>query len=197
MITECGNDRSLIEQSCLLEGAKMDLLLKNFIKEGKDYKGLKSDLNEIIKANNMDDKQLTSKGKGFLHICKRILQILVDIDSMLLPVNTASNIAIGVRMAKDVNMAAAMFGATASVALAPVIIKAIITLIVNFIINRLLRLAIDAIEFSVIKSDAEEIVKELRKMAENTNDNKLKKKYDSEADRLEQSIEKYSKKKKD
>lgn len=41
MINECAGDSNLIKQSAILEGAKIDWIMKNAFKEGQDYKGLK------------------------------------------------------------------------------------------------------------------------------------------------------------
>ena len=53
---------------------------------------------------------------------------------------------------------------------------------------------IDTIEFKTIKDDAEDIVRELRLNAKKAKNPKIAKKMESEADRLEESIAKYSKK---
>ena len=44
MVMECAFNNNLIREAAILEGAKLDAILKNFLKEGKDYKGLKKDL---------------------------------------------------------------------------------------------------------------------------------------------------------
>ena len=177
MVSECFDNDDLVRQAAVLEGAKLDMALKNFMKEGKDYKGLKKDLRDIIKANNLDDDDLKTGHKGFMHACKRICQVLEDFTAIA---GTASNIG---TIFGYVTMGNPAF-----------IIAAIIGTVVGFICNRLFRLLWDTIEFNAVKDDAEEIVSTLRRMAKNTNDPKLKKKYDDEADRLEDSIKKYSKK---
>ncbi len=188
MITECSNDRDLITRSAILEGAKMDLFLKNFLEEGKDYKGLKKDMREIIKANDLSDEQLKSRSKGFIHTCKRILQILSDIEACIVTGAIAGG-----------GGATAIFTTITGGPVAGLITLATVALylIINLVVNRIFRLVIDTVEFKEIKNDAEDIVSDLRLMAKKSQNDKLKKKYNSEADKLEKSIEKYSKKKKD
>lgn len=189
MISECCNDRSLIEQSAILEGAKLDLTLKNFIKEGPDYRSLKADLNDVIKANDISDEALRNNGRKLLRTCKRILQCIYDISSaIILPIGISNDIARNASMIATPNFKITK-GFTSN------IIYSIIGYIVSFIINRLLRLLIDTIEFNSIKEDAKDIVRELRLNAKKTDDPKLAKKMESEADRLEESIIKYTKKK--
>lgn len=178
MVSECFDNDDLVRQAAVLEGAKLDMALKNFMKEGKDYKGLKKDLRDIIKANNLDDDDLKTGKKGFMHACKRIMQVLEDFCAVA---GTASNVG-------------STIGYIAMGANPAIIIGAIVGTVVGFICNRLFRLLWDTIEFNAVKDDAEDIVSTLRRMAKNTNDPKLKKKYDDEADRLEDSIKKYSKK---
>lgn len=193
MVLECSMDPVLVEASAILEGAKMDVLLKNFLKEGEDYKGLKKDLNEIIKANNMSDAELKSKGKGFMHICKRILQLDFDIGVALAPVNALRAVKSGIESVNTMNAISAVLGG-ASMSVAPVIIGGIVGTVVGFIINRLLRLLVDTVEFNTIKKDAEKIVAELRLKAKETENEALANKYRSEADRLQKAIDKYSNK---
>lgn len=202
MIAECWGNRSLIEQSAILEGAKLDLTLKNFLKEGQDYKGLKADLEKVIKANDISNETLKSDGRKFLHICKRILQVMYDISPILgIPV-AGAQIAMTGAAAKMKADAASVFGVGGAAAsniiktgITVSIFTAIISYIIGFIINRLIRLLIDTIEFKTIKDDAEDVVRELRLNAKKANDPKIAKKMESEADRLEESIAKYSKKK--
>ena len=186
MVNECCGNTHLIEQSALLEGAKLDMQLKNLFKEGKDYKNLKKDVKEIIKANDMDDDDLKSKGKGFIHVCKRILQVCEDLAVFVGGAGAAANTVTGIGII--------------AAGLTPVgvgmIIGAIVSFVVTFIASRLFRLLWDTLEFNAIKDDAESIVRDLRRMAKNTNDKKLSEKYNAEADKLEASIDKYSKKRK-
>lgn len=185
MVAECFGDENLVRQSAILEGAKMDMALKNFMKEGKDYKGLKKDLRDIMKANNMSDKDLETGKKGLLHACKRILQVLSDIESALMI--PGAIISGGLTLPMVFAMPAAGI---------PLLIGYIVSYIVAFICSRLFRLLWDTIEFKTLKEDAESIVEDLRDMAKNTSNDSLKKKYNAEADRLEESIKKYSNKRK-
>ena len=173
MIAECSNDQTLIEQQALLEGAKFSMWINNFLKEGKDYKGLKSELKKVMDANNMSDERLKTGRKGFMHACKRILQILMDI-----------NFVTG-----GVSGIMALLG---SIAIPPLFIGGLLGMIVGIIVNRLIRFAADSAEFDAIKEDSEEIVNQLRSNAKNTKDKKFAKKYNDSADRLEEVIKKYS-----
>lgn len=186
MITECFGNDDLVRQSAILEGAKMDMALKNFMKEGKDYKGLKKDLRDIMKANDMDDKDLETGKKGILHACKRVLQILSDLESVLMIP--------GAVISGSLTLPAVFAMPAIGI---PMLIGYIVGYIVGFIISRLMRLLWDTIEFKTLKEDAESIVEELRTMAKNSSNDSLKKKYNAEADRLEEAIKKYDNKKED
>lgn len=150
MIIECFENEELIRQTCMLEGAKFDWGMKNFLKEGEDYKGLKKELKEIIKAN----------------------------DLAYIP-------------------SAASLGKSIATLNPAIIVGSILGFIIGFIINRILRYAWDTAEFNTIKEDAKTIVSDLRRNANKTEDEKLKKKYNDEADRLEEAIKKYSSKNED
>ena len=176
-------DHDLISQSAILEGSRIDLALKNFLKEGKDYKGLKNDLRTIIDVNNLDDKYLTSGSSKFIHICKRIIQVLLDIDAAVIP---AAAVAGGVGSA----VAATMVG---GISIPLVIIIAILDFVVSFIVNRLLRYLVDTIEFDTIRNDTKEIISDLRSKADDTDDEKLKKKYLENANKLSEALKKHSK----
>lgn len=185
MMIECMNNTDIVRQVAILEGAKLDLQLSNWMKEGKDYKGLKKDLKEIINANNMDKSELASKGKGFMHTCKRILQICCDIDAAFMP---------GASILSTAAKASVLSAAGAAAGIPGVIVLGIIGFVINFIINRLMRLLVDTIEFNTIKKDAEDIVDDLRSKAKTVEDPSAAKKLNSEADKLEKSIKKYSNK---
>ena len=199
MVMECAFNNNLIREAAILEGAKLDAILKNFLKEGKDYKGLKKDLREIIKANDMDDSALSTGKKGLMHTCKRILQVALDLGPLVSVAGSAGSIATtasgAAKVASFVN-ATGLAGAGVSVsvgaAVLPAIIGAIVGLIIGFIINRLLRLAVDTVEFKAVEGDARDIVDDLETAARKTEDPKLKKKYQDSADRLRESIKKYS-----
>ena len=184
MIQECAGNADLIKQSAILEGAKIDWVLKNFLEEGQDYKGLKKEVNKIIEANNLPKDQIKSKGKGLIHICKRILQIIGDLNVCAAIGATASNIFIGTK-----------FIAAGSAAAGSVLITGtIVIFIVGFIINRILRYCYDSAEFNAISTDAVEIIQTLRKHAKETNDAKLSAKLNKQADNLQKALNKYSKK---
>lgn len=190
MVNECYFNIGLIEQAALLEGAKIDIALKNFIDEGEDYKGLKRELKKIIDANNMSKDELKTGKNGFMHTCKRILQILIDIDSILtLGLNSGIAATTAIHLSKA-NKVLAIFGGKVSIA--GYIIKSIVQIVVLFIINRLLRYAVDAIEFAELKKDAKAIVEDLRTMAKKADSKKDADKFNKEADRLEDAIAKYS-----
>ena len=184
-ISDCAYDTALIEETALLEGAKLDLKLKNFMQEGEDYKGLKKELRKVIDANNLSDEKLKSGKNDFMHICKRILQCCEDIlavfNTFYTAGYTAGGIALGLATGQPIIILCA-------------VVPHIIGFVIGFIINRLCRLLWDTIEFETIKKDAESIVKDLRKSAEKAP--KLEKKLNAEADRLEAAIEKYSNKRK-
>ena len=184
MINECAGDANLIKQSAILEGAKIDWALKNFLKEGQDYKSLKKEVNKIIEANNLPKDQMKSKGKGFMHVCKRILQILQDACIAGGTAMTVSNISIG---AKIVAAGGAVVGSG-------IIAGAIAGFVVGFIINRILRYCFDSAEFNAISTDAIEIIQTLKKQAKDTNDVKLAAKLNKQADDLQEALNKYSKK---
>lgn len=174
MIAECSNDQTLIEQQALLEGAKFTMWVDNFLKEGKDYKGLKSELRKVMDANDMSNERLKTGRKGFMHACKRILQILMDI-GLTSFTGVAGVYTLG------------------TILIPPLFIGGIISIILTIVINRLLRFAVDSVEFNSIKEDSEDIVDQLRTNAKNTKDKKLAKKYSDSADRLEEAIKKHSK----
>lgn len=184
MLKEYSYDKNVVRQAAILEGAKFDAFLNNWLKEGKDYKGLKNEVKSIIAANNMDKSELRSKGKGFMHTCKRILQICYDIDAVFMPVSAAASAA---GTATSLGMLGVAMGTPA------MLIYGIIIFVVNFIINRLMRYLVDTVEFNNIKKDAEDIVSDLRAKAKNA-DEAGAKKLNAEADKLEAAIKKYSKK---
>ena len=184
-ISECAYDTTLIEETALLEGAKLDLKLKNFMQEGEDYKGLKKELRKVIDANNLSDEKLKSGKNDFMHICKRILQCCEDILAVFSTFHTAGYTAAGIALGLATGQPTLILCA---------VVPHIIGFVIGFIINRLFRLLWDTIEFETIKKDAESIVKDLRKSAEKAP--KLEKKLNAEADRLEAAIEKYSNKRK-
>ena len=186
LVFEAAFDLATIEECALLEGAKLNLKLKNFMDEGADYKGLKKDLREIIKANDLSDEELRTGKNEFMHICKRILQVLCDISVIFGGMYASGQVLTGLVIAGVTGQPAILL-ATA--------LPSILGFVIGFIINRLERLLWDTIEFNAIKKDAEDIVRDLRAAAKKNP--KMEKKFNSEADRLEASIKKYSNKRKD
>ena len=180
MVNECFGDESLIEQTALLEGAKFDIFLKNFFAEGEDYKGLKKELKNIVTANQLDEEGLKSGHSKFLHGCKRILQLCADLEASFVTGSHAAAIVLNI------------------VSLSPMgVILNIVSFVINFIINRLMRLLYDTIEFNTVRKDAEQVITQLKQNAQNAKDEKTKAKYLAEAERLEKAIDKYSGKKKE
>lgn len=188
LFSECNYDPTLIERAAILEGAKLDLKLQNWLKEGEDYKSLKKDVREIVKANNLDDSELKSGKDGFMHTCKRILQCLEDILILTSGISAGTGVAAGIT---------ATVVSGNPVFLLTSVLPNILGFVIGFIINRLERLLWDTIEFNTIKKDAETIVSDLRATAKKCENKKMAEKFNSEADRLEKSIEKYSKKRKE
>ena len=167
-----GNNENVIITNALYEGAKIDWALSNFIEEGEDYKDLKANLKDIIKADDLDDDQLRSKGKGIIHVVKRVLQISTDI---FIAVETGSAIAL-------------VFTSN------PIVIAITIAVFAaEFVINRLFRLAIDAAEFDSLKKDARDIEKELRRAAKNCSNKEGAKRLEDQADKVADLIDEYSK----
>lgn len=175
MINECCGDADLIHQSAMLEAAKMDGALKNFMKEGKDYKGLKKDLNTIIAAYDLPKEEFGRKSNKLLHVCKRILQVCYDLDA-----------AIGAGVAAG--------GAVAMIATMPAMLPVyIISWVIGFICNRLLRLLVDTVEYKNLEGDVQGIVTDLRAAAKKSEDEKRAAKMNAAADKLEESLAKHRK----
>lgn len=192
IIESCMGNTYLIRSSCILEGAKIDMTLKNFLKEGKDYKGLKKDLREIIRANDLDTDELQTDRKGFMHICKRILQVTYDLGAVVGGVlGVADIISAGTIGAGYASLFGGTAGAVMSSATVFIVIFAIISYVIGFIINRLIRFAVDSVEFNTLKKDCNKIVDQLEDLANKTNDKKKADKYRKEAQRLKDSIRKY------
>lgn len=152
MIESCHGDKNLLKQSAILEGLKYDAFLKNLFKEGEDYKGLKKDLQEIVSINNLNDEELRSSGSKFsnkcMHVCKRILQVTEDLSLISGGVYSATSF-IG-----------ALFIDSPLTAIA-----SILGFVIGFIVNRLMRLLYDTVEFDAVKKDSEEIVLQLKSNA--------------------------------
>lgn len=190
----CYHDKDIIREHCLLEGAKLDLTLKNFLKEGQDYKDLKKNIKELVKAYDLNDEDLISGKRKLLHICKRILQVLSDIESVLIVGgSSAGAVAILFSMtAEDVAMAGGI-GATIFEMGAGLIFVAIITFIYYFL-ERLFRVLVDYVEFDTIRKDANNIIDQLEDNAKKSKDKKLKKEYKEKAEELKNKLRKYENK---
>ena len=175
MIAECFNDTGLIHQSAMLEAAKMDAALQNFMKEGKDYKGLKKDLNTILMAHDLSDEDFGRKSNNLLHVCKRILQVCYDLDGVFAGViGTGGAVAIAATMP----------------AMLPIYI---VSFVVGFICNRLMRYLVDTVEFKKLEGDVNNIIDDMRAAAKNCEDEKRAAKLNSAADKLEASLRKHRK----
>lgn len=173
MISACKGNRNLLRETVLNEGKKFDDIAKKIFKDEKDYKGLSSELKEIIKANDLDDKYLKSNTSKFMKNCKKAIKICEELTP------TVKSKAIGGVIG------GAMTGSAFS------IIGSIVGFVVGFIINKVFRLAAYAAEFDVTKKDALYVLEQLDNCAETCYDPKLKKRYEKEADRLRKCIEKY------
>lgn len=199
-------DENTIRQSCILEAVKIDWLMKNFLSKPNDYKGLKEDMKTIIAANNLDDSKLKSNKKGILQACKRVFLILNDLAVPGGAATTALGLGaivpkiatVGAKAGKAAKTAG-RFGiiskttagtiGTVGGMLSPItIIGAIVAFLLGFIINRLIRLAIDNSEFNNIKDDCYQLIEQLETNANNTNDPKLKKQYLDAAKQLRDSV---------
>lgn len=188
----CFQDKDLIKEHCLLEGAKLDMKLKNFLKEGKDYKDLKKNIKELVKAYDLDDEELASEKNKFLHICKRILQVLLDIEAALIAGGTTALEIDGLFFVSK-NIATIGITGVATNFLIGGIFIAIIGFIYYFV-NRLLRILIDVVEFNTIKKDTNLIIDQLETNAKKTKDKKLKKEYEEKAEELKKKLRKYENK---
>ena len=165
------------------EGAKFDWFLNNFLKEGKDYKGLKRAMQKVQEATDLSDKELAKDPSKFMKISKRALQIILDILAMGIDaVQTIGNFFVYINLIAP---------------FAKFSIKGWLVWMIGFIstklVDRLLRLVVDKAEFKQCKNEAEEMVKLLRDKADKTDDKELKVKYREEADRLKRKIRYYSK----
>ena len=195
IIEECLGNKELVGMTVLTEGARLNAILDSLFPEGKDYKNIKENLNKVIKANDLSDEELRTKSKGFFNICKRILQALLDFEL------AASAVIYG---AKSGQVAAAGVvatiltsnPATASIAMMTLVSLALVY-IVNFIINRLLRFVIGKVELKAAINDTKEIIEQLKKMSNETKNEKLKEKYQTSIEKLEKAIKKYNKEKKE
>ena len=185
MVESCYGNTELIEQACLLEGAKFDLLLKNFLKEGKDYKGIKGLLKEIAEETNKDKEQIKLEGKSggrkFLHLCKRALQILEDIASKAAGIAASNALANG--MSASLGMGKAIGTGAAVGGVAGAVVFGLISVIVGVLINRAIRFGADYLEFNQVKEDANKVISDLEDIKSKATDKK-------EIERIDANIEK-------
>lgn len=184
MIREYNGNRVLVEQSALLEGTKVDEALKklkdlltfNTSKRNKELENyitsLRTDLDQIIEANNIDTKTLKSQNK-LMNICRTIINKLCG--------------------SKFSGLIKDAFKAIGSIT-ASTFIGTILSFVIKFIINRLIKSSIVTHEYNLVKKDSEEVIKILRNSVKETDDENLKNRYTIEADRLEDSIARYSEK---
>ena len=171
------NETVFLEDGTLLEGAKINISLKKFLAEGEDYKGLKKELKEVIKMNDMSDDELKDKLKtgrgGVMHVCKRIVQIYLDFVFAF-------------------NAGSAIGGSIAAATMFPVMLPyMIISFVVGLFLNRVLRLAADTAEFSAVYKDCKTILDEIEDAKSKCKDPKQKKKLEESADKLRKAMEKY------
>lgn len=202
MVQEYIYDKNLIETAALLEGAKLDLALKNFLKEGKDYKGLKSDVQKLVDMYDLDDRKLISGRNAAMHLIKRILQVLADIEAAItigagIPtvVGTGVATALTFKTAADAGLAVSTGAVAAGITGA--VLYSIVIFIIYFLWNRLWRLIYDSVEFYVIEKDANEVIDELKDLASECKDKKRKKKYEEEAEKLRKKLKEYRQRDKD
>ena len=69
----------------------------------------------------------------------------------------------------------------------------IISFVVGFICNRLLRYAVDVVEFKNLEGDVNNIISDMRAAAKNCEDEKRAAKLNASADKLEESLRKHRK----
>lgn len=171
------NEVTFLNEDTLLEGAKMSASLKKFMAEGEDYKGLKKELKEVIKMNDMSDAELKDKLKtgrgGVMHVCKRAVQIYLDFVFAF-------------------NVGGAIGGTVAAATMFPLLVpQIVISFVVGLFLNRLLRLAADTVEFDAVYKDCKTILEEIESAIDKCKDPKQKKKLQESADKLRKAMNKY------
>ena len=115
------------------------------------------------------------KSSKLLHVCKRILQVCYDLDAAIAGV-------------------AGTAGAVAIVATMPAMLPMyIISFVISFICNRILRYVVDVVEFKNLEGDVNNIISDMRAAAKNCEDEKRAAKLNSAADKLEESLRKHRK----
>lgn len=181
-------NRDMVTRAALLEGAKLDLFLKNFIKnfmrEGKDYKGLKQLINDVADECNKSGDTIYAEGKSgarkFLHICKRILQVLLDVGTLC---------ALGF---SGMTLASGIIGVfTAGPGALLTAILTIIHIVIGIIVSRAERYAVDFVEYRNAVGDAKSVVKELEALKTTKTDPKAIERIDKCIDKINKKIEGY------
>lgn len=188
----------LSEDAILLEGAKFDIILKNFIKEGKDYKGLKAVCKDAVMYYNLDVSQLASQSSGFIHFVKRYFQITQDIGAIIVPIagiGSGVKVVAGMKMVNSFSAAFGVAGVGSGAIAGGIIFTALIT-IISYLINRLIRYFIDKAEYRQCVKDAEMIIKNLEILKSKTQNKKEQEKIQNSINRIKDTIEKTSKKSK-
>lgn len=179
-------NKDMVTRAAILEGAKLDLLfrnfIKNFMKEGKDYRGLRSLLNDVADECSKSGDIIRNEGRTgarkFLHVCKRILQVLIDI-SAACSMGFSGGMLIGtIAGAFIVGPAALLMGALQ-----------IIAVVINLMINRLLRFAVDCAEYSNATDDARDTIRELEALKTTKTDPKAVKRIDDCIEKIKKKIE--------
>jgi len=165
----------LSEDAILAEGAKIDMLLQNFLDEGQDYKNLKSIVKEAIELNNLDDNRFRKTGRKVLHVFKRFLQCMSDLDAAF---------SIGYTV-----------GGAVTIGFAPLLgVIIVVDGMLTYLLTRLIRYGWDTIEYSKIEDDAYEILNKLKKLSQDLNpkdpkQRKLKEKYESSISKIKNALD--------
>lgn len=189
LIVDCMGDESLIQEAVMVEAAKFDLKLKNYLAEGEDYKGIKKDIRDVLKAQGMSEEDFVQKGvwRKMLHNLKRFIQVSADIVA-------AASIAGGIGgsiggiaggLAAPVKIS---LGAKALISL-KVVLKFAIICTIAFFTSRVLRWIADSAEASQAKKDIKEIIKIARQKASECKNQADKKKFNSIADKMQKKLD--------
>lgn len=195
IIEECLGNKELVGMTVLTEGARLNAILDSLFPEGKDYKNIKANLDKIVKANDLSDEELRTKTTSLFSICKKILQALLDLEL------TVAAVLYSFKTGKVISAGFIASIVTANPTVVAAAVAALITValmyIVNFIINRLLRFIVDKVALKAAINDTKDIIEQLKKMSNETKDEKLKEKYKTSIEKLEKAIKKYNKEKKE
>ncbi len=194
LIADCMGDENLIREAVMLEGAKFDVKLRNFLQEGEDYKGIKKDIREILKAQGMSEEDFIKKGvwRKILHILKRFVQIVADLYTLIgVPLGVgvdAYHASLGVAAGKA---AVAATGGTVATPVAVIIAILIVAIFaaLRYFGSRAIRWLADTAELSRAKKDMKEIAKIARQNADSCENPAGRKKFNSIANQLEKKID--------